>query len=158
MLGDNGFFPPVQYNPVWLLIGALLVLLVVAWFVLVPLLTRPRPIISESAARAALVPQIRARYDTLITDVAIAHSRAELTNRQAHQRLSALVRAFAHETSGYPASAMTLTELRALNLPGLTAAVEQFYPAEFGVSHTGSVVASANEARRVIAEWSQVPR
>jgi hypothetical protein len=158
MPGDNGFFPPVQYNAVWLLIGAVLILLVVAWFVLVPLLTRPRPVVSESAARAALVPQIRARYDTLISDVAIAHSRAELTNRQAHQRLSALVRAFAHETSGYPASAMTLTELRALNLPGLTAAVEQFYPAEFGVSDAGSVVASANEARRVIAEWSQVPR
>ena len=157
MLGDSGFFPPVQYSPVWLLFAVLLVAIVVVWFILVPLFTRPRPIISEATARAAMVPQIRARYDTLIADVAIAHARAELTNRQAHQRLSALVRAFAHETSGYPASAMTLSELRALNLPGLTAAVEQFYPSEFGVADSGSVAASAAEARRVIAEWSQVP-
>ena len=158
MLGDKGFFAPVQYNPLWLLLGALLVLLVVAWFVLVPLLTRPRPIVSEASARAALVPQIRARYDTLIADVAVAHARAQLTNREAHQKLSALVRAFAHETSGYPASAMTLSELRALNLAGLTSAVEQFYPAEFGVADSGSVELSVAEARRVVAEWSQVVR
>jgi len=158
MPGDNGFFAPVQYNPLWLLLGAVLVLLVVAWFVLVPLLTRPRPIVSEASARAALVPQIRARYDTLIADVAAAHARAQLTNREAHQKLSALVRAFAHETSGYPASAMTLSELRALGLPGLTSAIEQFYPAEFGVAGSGSVEVSVAEARRVVAEWSQVVR
>jgi hypothetical protein len=158
MLGDNGFFAPVQYNAVWLILGAVLILLVVVWFVLVPLLTRARPIVSEASARAALVPQIRSRYETLISDVAVAHSRAELSNRQAHQKLSSLVRAFAHETSGYPASAMTLSELRALNLPGLTAAVEQFYPAEFGVADSGSVELSVAEARRVISDWSQVSR
>jgi hypothetical protein len=153
MPGDNGFFPPVQYSPWWGVIGGLLLLLVVAWFVVVPLLTRARPVVSDADARAALAPVVRARYVEAIEDVALEYQQTDMTAREAHQRLSALVRAFAHETSGYPASAMTLTELRRLGLPGLTGAVERFYPAEFGAGGQGSVPLAVDDARRVVLDW-----
>ncbi|MET0990468.1 MAG: hypothetical protein ABWY54_07465 [Glaciihabitans sp.] len=155
--GDNGFFAPVQYGPLWATIGLLVFALIIAWFIVVPLLTRPRPVISEATVRAALAPATRARYLDLITEVGAAHARSELTAREAHQRLSALVRAFVHESSGYPASSMTLTELRSLNLPGLTAAVERFYPAEFGTRGDLRVPESVLSAQRVVADWGQLP-
>jgi hypothetical protein len=155
--GDNGFFAPVQYGPVWALIGLLIFALIAAWFLAVPLLTRTRPVVSDAAARAALAPATRARYLELITEVGDAHARSELTGRQAHQRLSSLVRAFVHESSGYPASSMTLAELRGLNLPGLTAAVERFYPEEFGTDGATTVAASVQSAQAVVADWGRLP-
>jgi hypothetical protein len=155
--GDNGFFAPVQYGPAWALIGLLLFALIVAWFVAVPLLTRTRPVVSDAAARAALAPATRARYLDLITEVGHAHSRAELTGREAHQRLSSLVRGFVHESSGYPASSMTLAELRRLNLPGLTAAVERFYPEEFGTDGSTTVASSVQSAQAVVTDWGLLP-
>ena len=151
------FFPPVQYNPLWIVLALVLFALVVAWFVVVPLLTRARPIVSEAAARAALAPVVRANYLASIDEVVAAHQRGELGSRAAHQRLSALVRGYVHESSGYPASAMTLGELRRLNLPGLTRAVERFYPAEFGRDDSAAVITSATDARRVVQEWGQLP-
>lgn len=151
------FFPPVQYNLLWIVLGLVLLALVVAWFVAVPLLTRARPIVSEASARAALAPVVRANYLGQIDEVAFAHQRGEISGRAAHQRLSALVRGYVHESSGYPASAMTLGELRRLNLPGLTGAVERFYPAEFGTDDTASVASSAASARRVVQDWGQLP-
>jgi hypothetical protein len=151
------FFPPVQYNGLWILLGLGLLALVVAWFIAVPLLTRTRPVISEAAARAALAPVVRANYLASIDEVEAAHQRGELNNRAAHQRLSALVRGYVHESSGYPASAMTLGELRRLNLPGLTGAVERFYPAEFGTEDSAAVATSVSAARRVVQEWGQLP-
>jgi hypothetical protein len=151
------FFPPVQYNGLWILLGLGLLALVVAWFVVVPLLTRARPIVSEAARRAAMAPVVRANYLASIDEVVRAHQRGELTSRAAHQRLSALVRGYVHESSGYPASAMTLGELRRLNLPGLTGAVERFYPAEFGTDNSAAVTTSAADARRVVQDWGQLP-
>lgn len=157
MPGDNGFFPPAQYSPWWAALGVALLVLVIAWYFVVPWLTRATPIISDAAARAAMGPIVRERYVEAIEDVGLRYDRAELTSRQAHQKLSTLVRAFAHESSGYPASAMTLSELRQLGLPGLTAAVERFYPAEFGTAGTGSVPAAVIDARQVVLEWSSLP-
>ncbi|PRY69639.1 hypothetical protein B0I08_102316 [Glaciihabitans tibetensis] len=151
------FFPPVQYNPLWAVLAFVLLALVVAWFIAVPLLTRARPVVSEAAARAALAPAVRAHYLGMIDEVVRAYERAELTSRAAHQRLSALVRGYVHESSGYPASAMTLGELRRLNLPGLTGAVERFYPAEFGTDDSAAVATSAAAARRVVQDWGQLP-
>jgi hypothetical protein len=151
------FFPPVQYSGWWVLLALVLLALVIAWFVAVPLLTRARPIVSEAAARAALAPVVRANYLASIDGVVDSHRRGEVSSRTAHQRLSALVRGYVHESSGYPASAMTLGELRRLNLPGLTRAVERFYPAEFGTDDSASVDTSAAAARQVVQDWGQLP-
>ncbi|MCU1407325.1 MAG: hypothetical protein JWQ43_3628 [Glaciihabitans sp.] len=154
MPGDNGFFPPVQYSPLWAILAVLLLVLVAAWLILVPVLTRARPVLTDAQARAAMAPVIRARYVEAIDRIAYAHDREGMSSREAHQRLSALVRAYVHESSGYPASAMTLSELRQLGLPGLTGAVERFYPAEFGATSTnGGVAAAVEDARHVVMDW-----
>jgi hypothetical protein len=152
--GDNGFFPPVQYSPWWAALAIALLLLVAAWLILVPLLTRARPVVTEAEARAAMAPVVRARYVEAIDRIAYAHEREGMSSREAHQRLSGLVRAYVHESSGYPASAMTLAELRQIGLADLTGAVERFYPAEFGASGAaGSVADAVRDARHVVVDW-----
>lgn len=153
MPDTEGFLPPVAFNPAWVLLGLALLAVVAAWLIIVPALTRARAVPDTDFRWEATAPMLAERYVALIDDVAAAHERFELTGREAHQRLSALVRGFAHESSGYPASAMTLSELRQLDLPRLTGAVEHFYPAEFGRADRGSVPAAVSEARRVVLEW-----
>jgi len=154
MPGGSEFFPPTQFSPLWAILGVFLILAVVAWFIIVPVLTRPKPAPFQFApAYAPLSVPARARFEHLIDGVEVAYLRGQLSVREAHQQLSAIVRGFAHESSGYPASAMTLTELRELNLPGLSEAVERFYPAEFGINESGSVAESAAQARAVVREW-----
>jgi hypothetical protein len=48
---------------------------------------------------------------------------------------------------------MTLTELKAVNLPKVSGAVERLYPTEFRPLATGSVSAAAAEAKKVVLEW-----
>jgi hypothetical protein len=170
MPADSGFLPPVQFSPLWLVLGAVILILIVAWFVLVPFLTRERRTDAlPLASWAELTQDRREFYVDLIDEVEVAHARGQLGAREAHQRLSALVRGYASEASGFPTSAMTLTELRRLGLPGLTSAVERFYPVEFGTaaSATDSVVTAGRPgpmaraevadaidlARRVVREW-----
>lgn len=153
MPGDSGFFPPVQFSAVWALLGFAIIVLVVAWFVVVPLATRARPVPVELPPAAPDLTAVRSRYLGLIDEVQAAHERFELSAREAHQKLSALVRAFAHESSVHPASSMTLGELKKLELTVLAGAVEFMYPAEFGRRERGNLSLAVAEARKVVLEW-----
>lgn len=153
MPGDSAFLPPVQFSPVWALLGLAILVLSLVWFVAVPLLTRARKIPVERPQQVPDLATVRIRYLTLIDEVQASHERFELTAREAHQRLSALVRAFAHESSVHPASSMTLSELKRLELPRLAGAVEKMYPAEFGTREQGNLGQAVDEARRVVLEW-----
>lgn len=153
MPGVDGFYPPVQFSPLWAFLGFGLLLLVVLWFVLVPVFTKAKPLpFLPTPPRPGPPVPARTRYAHLIDEIEHAYALQQLTVREAHQRLSSVVRAYAHESSGYPASAMTLSELRQLDLPRLSSAIERFYPAEFGAAAHGSVADAVMDARRVVLE------
>ncbi len=149
----SDFFPPVQFNLLWALLALGIVLLIIAWFVALGVLTRAKPVAEPLAPAAPDAGAVQSIYLERIRQVESAHERFELPSRQAHQQLSSLVRAFAHESSIHPASAMTLTELRQVDLPEVAGAVEGMYPAEFGPAERGNVAAAVAEARRVVMEW-----
>ena len=166
-MGDKGFFAPVQYNGGWVLLGALILLAIVAFYVLVPLLTRPRRVPLEPTT--PWIPpetpdQMADRYLALIDVVESKYSRGEVNARVAHQRLSQLLRFFAWERSGVRAPQMTLAELRESNaqrdnnrdvsLRDLAWAVEGYYPASFGPQDYASVSEALRNARRVVREWT----
>lgn len=156
----NGLFPPVQYSPVWAVLALVVVLALVAFYLLVPYLTRSREAPAGEIDTSWLpvdVPALRGKYEQLITDVETAHNRGELSLRAAHQRLSLVLRLFAYETSGIRAPQMTLGELRELRdaraVP-LTDAVARLYPGAFEAIERGTMVEAADVARRVVHSWS----
>ena len=79
--------------------------------------------------------------------------RGELGIREAHQRLSQLVRFHAYETSGVRAPQMTLADLRENDLTSLGDAVESLYPGAFDRIDRADVAEAAETARRVVRAW-----
>jgi hypothetical protein len=158
VLSDRGFFGPVQYEHfvLYLLIGAGLVALIVAWYVFVVRFSRtrvPRPAVVRRPSRADL-RQLRVRYASLIDEVEAEYRAGRLAERAVNGRLSLLVRFFASEASGVDAQVMTLQDLRTASIPQVTGAVEGYYPPAFQQAYSGDPAAAVARAREVVTTWS----
>ncbi|MEH0108969.1 hypothetical protein V6N00_04460 [Tersicoccus sp. MR15.9] len=157
-MNDGGrFYGPIPYDPVWLWIGLGILAAVAGWYVWALASTR-RSRAKWQPAGAQGLPGLQQEYLARIDAVADAAERGELTARQAHQRLSRLVRAFAHQASGVSLHTMTLADLR--NEPagrpgvaGVADAVAVLYPAEFGVPEVADARRAVDAAREVVRSW-----
>lgn len=155
--GQPTLFPPVGYSFWWAALAAVVLLGVVAYYVLVPLLTRARE--RAEPTGVGWLPgetplELRARYLGLVTEVEQSHARGELGARASHQRLSLLLRSYAYETTGLGAPRMTLADLRRARAVPLAGAVERLYPGAFREVERGGVAEAAALTRRVIDSWS----
>lgn len=158
MPGDSrGFFPPVDYSPGWIVLAILVLVVLTAFYVLVPLLTRARSresVPTDIDWMPAAGPTLQRKYVDLIEEVRESHHRGELGVRASHQRLSLLLRFFAYESSGVRAPQMTLADLRTRQLTPLGDAVERLYPGAFREIERGSVDEAAAMAKRVVDTWN----
>jgi hypothetical protein len=148
--------PPLLYSAIWPILGVLALLLVVAWFVLVPLLSRllsrRRPKKADERPR----PAARGFAGTLagIDEVERAALANEISIREAHLRLSELVRSFASEGRVYDARTMTLTELRDHGMTVVAEAVAQFYPIAFQEDELTELGPAPDIAREAVRAWN----
>lgn len=147
--------PPMLYSALWPILGAAAVLLVIAWFVLIPLLSRlfGRPSKPRTEKPRPFVR--RGRDGTLAAIDAVQREAlaGEISVREAHLRLSELVRSFASEDRVLDARTMTLTELRANNLTIVADAVAQFYPIAFQEEELTELGAAPDIAREAVHAW-----
>lgn len=147
---------PMLYSAIWPILGVAAVVLVVAWFVLVPFLsrlfTRTRPAKAVERPR----PAARGFAGTLaaIDEVERAARASEISIREAHLRLSELVRSFASEGRLIDARTMTLTELRDHGMFIVADAVAQFYPIAFQEEELTELGAAPQIAREAVRAWN----
>lgn len=150
---DAGFYAPLQYQPHWLWLGLLLLLIVVGWYVWILRPARrkartrpPKPLPGLDSLRATCLAAI----DSTAND----SDAGRLPQRDAHQRLSFLVREFAEAASGLSMTSMTLEELRHQGYDELAAGIAGLYPNEFALVPVQSVQHSAEAARQVVRAWN----
>lgn len=155
---DGEFFPPVQYQPWWGLLGFLIIVVVVAWFLWVFVSTRA----SKARTDAAPTPSgafrpspeaIRTHYLGMIDETRAAHAAGTLDRREAHHQLSLLLRSYVDEREGVRTLHMTLRDLRGTALTPLTDAVAKLYPGAFSPDYPGTVDEAATEAQRLVTTW-----
>lgn len=149
MVGDNGYYDPVAYSPLWLWIACGIIVLVLLWYVAVwfyPRARAPKRAPSVLPRRSDLV----ARYRGLIDEIEAANASGELSTREAHLKLSILIRLFVEEQSGTRFSAMTLADLTEVRQTGLAHAVASYYPFEFAPASSGDLAPSLLRAREVV--------
>ena len=152
-------FPPLQYGLQWLILAIALVVVVIAFYVLLPrlvrALTKPREVVAPPAQPRRLTPMQSAKqvaFDRIgAVEAAVAAGTTDV--RDAHIELSAILREFATETTGIDARSMTLTELRASGLESLATVVATYYPIAFGVPEHSRLAGAADRAREVLAGW-----
>ena len=148
------FFPPVQYQPWWGLLGFLIIVAVIGWWVFVFLSTRksrvPQP---PAAPRGPGVETIRKRYLGLIDETRAAYAKGELPDREAYHQLSMLLRSYVEEREGTRTVTMTLKDLRMTQLTPLSEAVARLYPGAFSPDSHGTVAQAVDEARGLVTSW-----
>lgn len=148
------FFPPVQYQPWWGLLGFLIIVAVIGWWVFVFLSTRksrvPQP---PPAPRGPGVETIRKRYLGLIDETRAAYAKGELPDREAYHQLSMLLRSYVEEREGTRTVTMTLKDLRMTQLTPLSEAVARLYPGAFSPDSHGTVAQAVDEARGLVTSW-----
>ncbi|GAB3606852.1 hypothetical protein GCM10027413_22610 [Conyzicola nivalis] len=154
-LTDGSFYPPVQYSPVWLVIGVVLVALVIGWLVFVLLLTRRR---AEPYEYVGSIPQltetVRDAYLARIDDVGRRYDAGAVTFSDAHHELSALVRSFASDAQGVRARFMTLDDLRRTPHRALAETVERLYPGAFSGNTGGRIDDAIARASELVRTWN----
>ena len=97
--------------------------------------------------------ELKRKYDAQLLELEEDVGNGTISERKAYQKLSALVRRFAHEMTGIKVSNYTLQELRQAGMPQLTALIEECYAPEFAPGNEGQVQEAIKKARKVIGEW-----
>jgi len=150
--------PIVTYHPQWMIAGAVFILTVFVWITWVFWTTRrrkvrtvatigPKPLIEKDIAA------LKKKYLALIDEIVEQATARQLTDRQAHQKLSLTVRLFAYEVSGFRAQVMTLDDIKRSRYPALGDIITTYYPNEFAAVAKGTVGEAAQQARQVVSSW-----
>jgi len=147
-------YGPFGYGPWWLL-GAAALLLVLAAYAFAWLWTRPRGILEPPPPPPVPIDvrSVKQKYLGMIEEVAEEHERGDLDARGLAQRLSLVLRFFAHESTGVVAEVMTLRDLQGADLPSVHGAVEQYYPSSFRRAAKHVPDAAIASARQVVSTW-----
>lgn len=78
----------------------------------------------------------------------------KISNRQAYQTLSMLIRNFIYEATNIKVQNYTLKEISTLNMPILYELVSEYYAPEFSTISQGNIASSINRTRVVIEKWN----
>jgi len=155
---EAGFYSPLQYQPQWLWLGLVLVLIIGAWYAWILRPVHKTAAVHEDPARqvaeAPDLETLRAACLAAINTTALDADAGRLPERDAHQRLSFLVREFAGAATGLPVTSMTLDDLHRHDLKELAAVMAGIYPNEFAPLPVHTVRQSAETARQVVLAWN----
>lgn len=151
--------PLLSYGlgPLFMVIG--LCLVIAAWYFVVFFSTRKKPRTVLSLATKAPVPTLniealRAEYLQRVEMLSTSYANHGISARELHLQLSITLREFVAKVNNLPTDKMTLSDLRKMNLPTLTAVIETYYAPEFSAVEKGNVQTAVATAREVITQWS----
>lgn len=148
--------PPIQYSLIWLFIGLALTVAIITWYGFVIRSTRRRPImgINDLALLGAKdIESLKAKYTAMIDQSYKRYQRGEISLRELHRSLSMIVREFASKVSHFPATNLTLSELKYSSYPELAQLIERFYPSEFDAIEHGDAQVSVEAAKALVRRW-----
>lgn len=158
MSGSDELYPPVQYEPGWIVLAiAILVVLIAAAWLLV-YFTRPKRNVRAQQSVPPVpmdVPtQLRSEYFARIDQIEQKFNSGELDARATSTALSRAVRGFVNEYSGLEAPVMTLEDLEAIGVyPPLLEAVRTHYLTVFRRQGLADPTLGIQAARTVVNTW-----
>ncbi len=77
----------------------------------------------------------------------------KISNRQAYQKLSKLLRSFTEEKTKKKLSNYSLTEIKKLKIPKISELIEEYYVPEFAKQEEKNILKSIEKTKKVIEEW-----
>lgn len=152
-------YPPIPYPPTFWIVFWSLCAAVIVWYAVVFFVTRKKKKKSISTLTAKNpspkdTAAIKQKYLALIEEVQSAVQAKTMPSRDAHLRLSYLLRFFAYEIQGIRAYTLTLSDLKKTRYEKLTRAIDDYYKPEFHEVEKGDITAAIATAREVVSSWS----
>lgn len=146
------FSGPIDYGSLWMWLALASIAVVLLWYVGVVLWSLGG---GPKKARVDL-PSARSRALGELDRIGHQVHSGELTERLGYQQMSSVVREFVSQTSGLPAHAMALADLRQAGVPHLAETIALMYPPEFAPEASGSEPLSLtlDRAKNVVATWN----
>ena len=151
------FYGPINYSPIWAMIGLLLLGLAIGIIVVIIYTTRKKEIktistLKITAPKVVNMNVLRDKYLKMIDAAEERFKRRQIKASQCHQQLSLIVRLFFYEAMGFHADIMTLSDIKKSNYIKLAELVDGYYPDEFDTLEKGSVADAAEKARQIVRE------
>lgn len=146
---------PLPYSWFWLVLGVLLVLGVIGWFVGVLVWTLPVerlrtiPVIRDLSVRV-----LQRKFGAAVGRVADRHRAGELNSRQAYAEMSRILRNFVFYRTGVRAQYMTAGEVAQGPAAAAAPIVNALYTRQFDAAENPDVAAAAAQVRSAIQSWS----
>jgi hypothetical protein len=146
---------PLPYSVFWAVLGVLLMLLVIAWFVGVLVWTLPVerlrtiPVIRDISARV-----LQRKFSAAVGRVDEHYLAGELNSRQAYAEMSRILRNFVFYRTGVRAQYMALDEVAHSTAAAAAPVVSALYARQFELADNPDVAAAAHQVRSAIQSWS----
>lgn len=157
---NTSLAPLQQYPPSWGIILGSILAVIIAFYIIMLILTRKTKIQHDVDEMHILslperLSKIKNKYAQEAITVQAQFNQKEITTRQSFQALSVILRNFTHEYSQTRDHVSTLEELKAKGAPDLLKKqIESFYPAAFQKAEsTQNVKVAVDDVLRVIQQW-----
>jgi len=157
---------PVGYSWVWTLVGVVMLVGLVAWYVWLVWSTRKKPGAVEPTTAPPLdraTPPagstdpwdpVRQIYLAQLAEVGARHASGELDVRGVHLEIRRVMRAYTKARTGIDAETFTFSDAAKVSLTApLSKALKQLSYPTFAASSTARPDRSLYRARRVIEQW-----
>lgn len=157
MAGDylKWIVAPLPYSMLWLVLGVLLILGVIGWFVGVVVWTLPVerlrtiPVIRDITARV-----LRHKFSAAIGRVSDRYRAGELSSRQASAEMSRVLRNFVYFQTGVRVQYMALGEMTHSAAAAVAPAMSALYARQFESGDAPDIAATVAQVRSTIQAWS----
>lgn len=143
---------PTPYSSWWPWIAALLILILIAMYLGIVLVTMPKrrlPLIGRTQDGL-----LRRRYARAVREIGNHYSAGELTSAAAAAALSRELRLFLHRATGQPSEYLQLHEFAAGDLAPAAAVLADVNDAQFNPASRVDVGAAATSAEELIRSWT----
>lgn len=157
MAGDSlkWIVAPLPYSVFWAVLGVLLILLVIGWFVGALVWTLPVerlrtiPVLRDISARV-----LQRKFGTAVGRVDERYRAGELDSRQAYAEMSRILRNFVYYRTGVRAQYMALGEVAHSPAAAVAPVVSALYARQFDLDDRPDVAVAAAQVRSAIQAWS----
>lgn len=150
MSSQDLLMPMFSYSlfPILLLI---IIIGIMVFFLVKPKKKDKEPVIVKPPTKNLF--EIKDRYLKKINNLEQEIIEEKIANRNAYIKLSMIIRHFIYEVTQIKVQNYSLQEIIKVNIPPLTALVEEYYNPEFAKESKGEIHNSLKKTREVIDKW-----
>lgn len=142
-----------SYSPIPIIVIALIVIIPLILLLIKAIKAKKKTIKDVPKPKPVNVAHVKNKYIKMLDNIVQRRQNNKISDRDAFQELSKVIRHFVFDLTGIKVQNYTLEEIGKLNIPNLYYLIAECYVPEFAEDDKTEVYDTINKARKVIEEW-----